>query len=64
MNKDRSVQILRRFPDHIERRMIEIATIGVVTMIIRVDMRADFNTTQSKFANSAGQFLRGKIDIL
>src|SRR5205807_9734670 len=64
MNENCGVQLLRRFPDDVERWMIEVAAIGAVTMIVWIDMGADLDSAESELAHAAFQFLRGKIDIL
>src|SRR5205823_930252 len=64
MNKNCSVQILSRLPNDVERWMIEVATIGAVTMVVWIDMSADLDSAESEFAHATFQFLRGKIDIL
>src|SRR5205823_8782163 len=37
MNKNWSVQALGRFPEYVERRMIQISAIGAMTMIVWID---------------------------
>src|SRR4029077_18946891 len=64
MHKDRSVELFCRFPNNVERWMVEVATLGTVTMVIRIDVRADLDTAQAKLAHATLQFARGKIDIL
>ena len=64
MDKNCSVQILRRLPDDVERWMIEVATTGAVAMIVWIDMRADLDSASTKLAHTAREFLRGKVDIL
>jgi hypothetical protein len=64
MNKDRGAQFPRRFPENIERRMIEISAIRAVAVIVRIDMRSDLDAVQSEFAYTTGQFLGSKVDIL
>jgi len=64
MHKDRSVELFGGFPNNVERWMVEVATLGTVTMVIRIDVRADLDTAQAKLAHATLQFARGKIDIL
>src|SRR5882724_8764340 len=64
MNEDRSVELFRRFPDNIERRMIQVPAIGSVAMIVRIDMGSDLNSAQTQVLNAALKFLRRKIRIL
>src|SRR6266496_1363340 len=64
MHKDRSVELFGRFPNNVERWMVEVATLGAVTIVIRIDVRADLDTAQAKLSDATLQFARGKIDIL
>jgi hypothetical protein len=64
MHKDRGIELFGRFPNNVERWMVEVAALGAVTMVIRIDVRADLDTAQAKLADATLQFARGKIDIL
>src|SRR5205823_1345668 len=64
MNKNWSVQALGRFPEDVERRMIQISAIWAMTMIVWIDMRADLNAMQAELVHATVQFLRGKVYIL
>src|SRR5207247_11332613 len=64
MHKDRGDESFCRFPNNVERWMVEVATLGAVTMVIRIDVRADLDTAQAKLAHATLQFAHGKIDIL
>src|SRR6266705_999939 len=64
MHKDRGVEPYCRFPNNVERWMVEVATLGAVTMVIRIDVRADLDTAQAKLSDATLQFAHGKIDIL
>src|SRR6266705_5217660 len=64
MHKDRGVESFCRFPNNVERWMVEVAALGAVTMVIRIDVRADLDTAQAKLAHATLQFARGKMNIL
>src|SRR5438034_5179923 len=64
MHKHRGVESFCRFPNNVERWMVEVATLAAVTMVIRIDVRADLDTAQAKLSDATLQFARGKIDIL
>ena len=51
-------------PDHIERGMIEIAAVGAVTMLVRVNVASDLDAAQTEIANTAFEFGRREIGIL
>src|SRR5690242_19837289 len=53
MDKDRAIQILCGFPENIERRMIKVPAIGTMTIFVRIDVRANFGSTQSELAHAA-----------
>jgi len=44
--------------------MIQVPAICAMTMLVWIDMCADFDATQAKLANAAFEFLSGQIDIL
>ena len=64
MNKDRGVQLLRGFPNNVERPMIQVPAICAMAMFVWIDMCTDFDATQTEFAHTTFEFPRGKIDIL
>src|SRR5438046_10544783 len=64
MHKDRGVELFGRFPNNVERWMVEVAALGAVTMVIRIDVRADLDTAQAKLAHATLQFAHRKIDLL
>ena len=64
MHKNAGIEFLRALPDDIETAIIEIATTRTVTMLVGVDMGANFSAAQAQFAHASFKFLRGQVGIL
>ncbi len=64
MHEDRRIELFRRAPDHIERRIVQVAAIGAMAMLVRIDVRADLRAAQAEVADTALQFARRQIGIL
>ena len=64
MNEDRGIELLQPFSR--QHRAMDDRDCGnrAVTMIVRIDMRADFDSAQTHIAHTTLQLARGKIDIL
>jgi hypothetical protein len=64
VDKDGGIQLFRRFPDNVERTMIQIPAIRAMAMFVWIDMCADFDATQTELTQATFELLRGEIDIL
>ena len=64
MDKDRRIELLGRLPDNIERGVVQVPAIRAVTMLVRIDVRADLRAAQAELANASLQFARRQFRIL
>ena len=55
MNEDRSVELLGRAPDRLQRCVIEIQRIDAAEMLVRVDVGADLRAAQAEVAHATLQ---------
>ena len=64
MNEDGSVELFRRAPNRLKRRVIEIQSVDSSRMPVCIHVRANLCATQSQLANATFQLLSREIGIL
>jgi hypothetical protein len=53
MNKNGCIESRGCLPDNVKGRIIEVAAVGAVTMLVRIDMGADLRAAQAELAHTS-----------
>src|SRR6202022_4233425 len=64
MNEDRRAELLRRAPNWLKRRIVQIYGVDATRVRVCIDMRTDLRPAQTQFTHASLQLARRQIRIL